>query len=87
MRYEMQQKGVSRDIVEDALATFDVEAAARKTAEAGARRLSREDPSTFRRKLLAYMARRGFSYGAIKPLVEQMVEERGCERDIESEGR
>ncbi|MGD8966751.1 MAG: RecX family transcriptional regulator, partial [Anaerolineae bacterium] len=39
LRYEMQQKGVSRDIIDEALVTFDVEAAARKTAEAGARRL------------------------------------------------
>jgi regulatory protein len=87
LRHEMQQKGVSRDIIDEALVTFDVEAAARKTAEAGARRLSHEDPSAFRRKLRAYMARRGFSYAVIKPLVEEMVEERRCEEDIESEGR
>jgi regulatory protein len=87
LRYEMQQKGVSRDIIDEALVTFDVEAAARNTAEAGARRLSRKDPSAFRRKLQAYMARRGFSYAVIKPLIEEMVEERRCEEDIESEGR
>jgi regulatory protein len=87
LRYEMQQKGVSRDIIDEALVTFDVEAAARKTAEAGARRLSHKDPSAFRRKLQAYMARRGFSYAVIKPLIEEMVEKRRCEEDIESEGR
>jgi regulatory protein len=87
LSHELQQKGVSRDIIDDALATFDVEAAARKTAEAGARRLSNDDPPAFRRKLQAYMARRGFSYAVIKPLVEEMVEDRRCEEDIESEGR
>jgi regulatory protein len=87
LRYEMQQKGVSRDIIDDALETFDVEAAARKTAEAGARRLSHEDSSAFRRKLQAYMVRRGFSYAVIQPLVEEMVDERRCEEDTESEGR
>jgi regulatory protein len=85
LRYEMQQKGVPRDIIDEALAAFDVEAAARKAAEAGARRLSQEDPSAFRRKLKAYMARRGFSYEVIKPLIEQKVEERSREGDIESE--
>ena len=87
LRYELQHKGVSRDIIDDALATLDVEAVARKTAEAGARRLSREEPSVFRRKLQAYMARRGFSYAVVKPLVEEMVAERHCEEDIESEER
>jgi regulatory protein len=87
LRHEMRQKGVSRAIIDDVLATFDVEAAARKTAEAGARRLLHEDLSAFRRKLQAYMARRGFSYAVIKPLVEEMVEERRCEGDIESGGR
>jgi SOS response regulatory protein OraA/RecX len=32
------------------------------------------------------MARRGFSYEVIKPLVEERVEERRREDDIESEG-
>ncbi|MGD8998738.1 MAG: RecX family transcriptional regulator [Anaerolineae bacterium] len=85
LRYEMRQKGVPRDIIEEALATFDVAAAARKVAEAGARRLSQEDPSAFRRKLQAYMARRGFSYEVIRPLVEERVEERRREDDFESE--
>jgi hypothetical protein len=33
------------------------------------------------------MARRGFSYAVVKPLVEEMVAERHCEEDIESEER
>jgi regulatory protein len=85
LRHELQQKGVPRDIIDDTLATFDVQAAARKTVAAGARRLSQEDLSAFRRKLQAYMARRGFSYAVIKPLVEEKIEERHREEDIESE--
>jgi regulatory protein len=87
LRHELRQKGISRNVIDDVLETFDVEEAARKTAEAGARRLSREDPSAFRRKLQAYMARRGFSYAVVKPLVEEKVEERRRDEDIESEGR
>jgi regulatory protein len=86
LRHELAQKGVSSEIIDEALATYDEEAAARRTAEAGARRLSLGDLSAFRRKLKAYMARRGFSYAVIIPLIEELVEERCCEEDIESEG-
>jgi regulatory protein len=87
LRYELRRKGVAHDIIDDALAAFDVQAAARKAVNAGARRLSREAPPDFRRKLKAYMARRGFSYGLIKPLVEEKLEERRDEGTMESEGR
>lgn len=87
LRYELRQKGVADDVIDDALATFDVQAAARKAAEAGARRLSDADPRDFRRKLLAYLSRRGFSYAVSKPLVQEKLEERRCEEDIESGGK
>ncbi len=85
LRYELRRKGVSHNIIDDALTAFDVQAAAREVAEAGARRLSQEDPPDFRRKLKAYMARRGFSYQLIKPLVEEKLEERRAEENAESE--
>ncbi len=81
LRHELRQRGISRDIIDDVLATYDVEAAARKVVEAGARRLSKAEPRDFRRKLQAYMARRGFSYGVIKPLVQQKLEERQREEE------
>jgi regulatory protein len=86
LRYELRRKGVAHHIIDDTLATFDVQAAARKAVDAGARRLSREEPRDFCRKLKAYMARRGFSYGLIKPLVEEKLEERRAEGPMESEG-
>ncbi len=87
LSYELRRKGVSSDIIDDALTSFDAKAAARKVADAGARRLSREAPRDFRRKLKAYMARRGFSYALIKPLVEEKLEEKCAEGNMESEGR
>lgn len=87
LRYELRQKGVADDIIDNALATVDVEAAARKAASAGARRLSRYEPREFRRKLKAYLARRGFSYSVIRPLVEEKLEEMQSEENTESEGR
>ena len=81
LQHELRQKGVSRDVIDDALASFDVDAAARKVAEEGARRLSQAAPRDFRRKLQAYMARRGFSYAVIKPLVQEKLEERRREEE------
>ena len=87
LRYELRRKGVSDAIIADALADLDEEAAARQVAETGARRLARLEPRDFCRKLGAYMARRGFSYAVIKPLVEEMLDSGRCEAltDIESE--
>jgi SOS response regulatory protein OraA/RecX len=89
LRYELLQKGLADHVIADALADLDVEAAARKAAEAGARRLAGLEARDFRRKLQAYLARRGFSYAVIAPLIEELVEEMSCENtsnmDIESE--
>ncbi|MGD2144020.1 MAG: RecX family transcriptional regulator [Anaerolineae bacterium] len=87
LRHELRQRGVSHVVIEEALETFDVEAAARRTADAGARRLSQAGPREFRRKLQAYMARRGFSYAVVRPMIDEKLEERRREWDIESEER
>ncbi len=87
LRHELRGKGVSDALISEALADLDEASAARKVAERGARRWKHVEPGVFRRKLGAYMARRGFSYEIIKPLVEEKLEERHCEAstDIESE--
>lgn len=89
LRHELREKGVPAPIIADTLADCDEEAAARKAAEAGARRLARLEPRDFRRRLGAYLARRGFSYAVIGPLVEEMLEAICCGAvsDIESEGK
>jgi len=88
LRHELRQKGVPSSVIDDALAGFDEEAAARKAAEARARRLAHLEPDEFRRRLSAYLARRGFFYSVIAPIVEDMLETVCCEApgDIESEG-
>jgi regulatory protein len=86
--HELREKGVPVSIIDDTLAGFDGEPAARKAAEAGARRLAHLEPTAFRRRLGAYLARRGFSYAVISPLVEEMLDAAHSEAvsDIESEG-
>jgi regulatory protein len=87
LRHELREKGVADSVIAEVLAEFDDEAAARKIAESGARRLAHLEPADFRRRLGAYLARRGFSYAVIGPLVEEAVEAVCCgtSSDIESE--
>ncbi len=75
LHHELREKGVADSIITDALLDLDEEVAARQVAEAGARRLAHLKARDFRRKLGAYMARRGFSYSVIQPLVEEMLEQ------------
>ena len=86
--HELREKGVPVSIIDDTLAGFDEEPTARKAAEAGARRLAHLEPTAFRRRLGAYLARRGFSYAVISPLLEEMLDAACSEAvsDIESEG-
>lgn len=77
LRHELRQKGVPDVIIADALVNVDEEAAARKVAEKGARRFGHLDTGAFRRKFGAYLARRGFSYAIIAPLIKEMLAS-GC---------
>ena len=85
--HELRGKGIPASIIAETLADLDEEAAARKVLEAGVRRLAHLEPGDFRRKLGAYLARRGFSYEVIAPLVEEALEAvRGEALSEESEG-
>ena len=75
LRHELRQRGVSPETIAEAIEGLDEERAARQVAMAGANRYRSLPASEFQRKLGAYLARRGFSYGVIKPIVEELTEE------------
>jgi regulatory protein len=79
LRQELWEKGVPDPIISETIESVDENDAARRVAEEGARRMAHLEPRDFRRKLSVYMARRGFSYAVIKPLVEEMLETVCCE--------
>lgn len=79
LRQELWEKGVPDPIISETIECVDENDAARRVAEDGARRMAHLQPDAFCRKLSAYMARRGFSYAVIKPLVEEMLETVCCE--------
>jgi len=74
LRYELRKKGVPDEIIADVLAELDEEAAARTVAESAIRRFASLPPVEFRRRLGAYLARRGFAYAVIQPLIEEILE-------------
>ena len=71
-RSELRQKGVASDIIEQVVAQVSDEDSAYRAALAKARRLSRADYQSFRRRLGDYLKRRGFGYGVIKHTVERV---------------
>jgi regulatory protein len=79
LRQELWEKGVPDAIITEVIESVNEEDIARRVAEDGARRMAHLQPDDFCRKLNAYMARRGFSYAVIKPLVEEMLETVCCE--------
>jgi regulatory protein len=62
LRYELRNKGIRDEIADRVLATVDVSTSAYEAAKKKAHQLSHLDWQTFRQKMVAYLARRGFEY-------------------------
>jgi regulatory protein len=62
LKIELRQRGIDPQVIEESLETLDEEALARQAALKHARQLRNFDWQTFRQKMVAFLARRGFSY-------------------------
>jgi regulatory protein len=82
LRYELRQKGVPDAAIEAALADLDEEEAAYRAASARLRRYARADEQTFRKRLGAFLARRGFSYGIVRDALDRLWEEQTMQREM-----
>jgi regulatory protein len=71
LRYELRLKGISHEIIEQALAPVDVSASAYRSASKKARQVQHLDEREFRRKLVEYLARRGFDYDVAREAAER----------------
>ncbi|MBC8506019.1 MAG: RecX family transcriptional regulator [Anaerolineales bacterium] len=72
LQSELRQKGVEQEVIEEALENLDEEELAYRAAKKNARKYLRFEWPEFRKKLLAFLARRGFNYGVAAPVVEQV---------------
>ena len=71
LRYELRNKGISDRLIDEALTSVDGAESAYRAAEKKARQLRHQDELTFRRKLIAYLARRGFDYDVAREVAER----------------
>jgi len=76
LRYELRQKGVEESFIQQALTEAgDESGLAYQAGTQYSRRLAGFDWELFRKRLSAYLGRRGFSYGTIAPVVRKIWEE------------
>ena len=75
LRYELRQKGLADDIIEEALAEIDPTDSAYRAARKKLRSLRGKEPEEQRQKLGAFLNRRGFSYEVARTVVDRIVEE------------
>ncbi|MFO8101261.1 MAG: RecX family transcriptional regulator [Dehalococcoidia bacterium] len=79
MARELKQKGVSQEMATVAVEGIDDEDEAYRAGYRKAHSLSAANYSEFRRKLGAFLYRRGFDYGVINSTVERLWKEKLCE--------
>ncbi len=72
---ELRQKGISDGAAQSALAEVDEDALAYEAGLKRARRLEALEWNEFRTKLSEFLARRGFSYSVIAPVVSRIWSE------------
>jgi regulatory protein len=75
-KLELRRKGLSSDIIEQVIGEIDDGESAYRAAVKRAPRLAGTDYQDFRRRLGAYLGRRGFSYSIIKEITEKVWQEK-----------
>lgn len=76
IRRELEQRGVSREVAEEAVADLDEEDSAYRAGLRRLRSLRDLDWTTFRRRLGDYLRRRGFPLALTRRTVERLWMER-----------
>ena len=75
LRYELRQKGIDNGIVDELLSDLDVFTSAYRAAQTRLNRLRGLDQQTFKHKINTFLQRRGFTYGTIRDVIEQLITE------------
>ncbi len=72
LTYELQQRGVDPQTIEQSLELIDEDELAYQAAVKQARKLNGLEWQVFRQKMYSFLARRGFSYEVCAPIVAQV---------------
>jgi len=73
LRFELRAKGIDHNIIEETIQKVDDTTAASDAAMRRAPRLAKLPEREFRRKLQAFLRRRGFNYAVIASVVDEIV--------------
>jgi regulatory protein len=85
-RIELQKKGVAAEVIEQAVAAIDDEASAYRAAASHLRSVRWSDHDQFRRRLGAYLQRRGFAYGVVETVLTKLWDEVRLETNTRTDG-
>ncbi len=87
LRYELLQKGVNEDTIQEALAVAGIEEEklAYKAGLSKASKFSTSDWHTFKSKIGSFLARRGFPYAVIEPVLKRLWQETEAAGDVQKE--
>jgi regulatory protein len=69
--YELRQKGVDKEIIDNVLIELDEEASAWAAIERKLNRWRELDQATFRKKAMGFLSRRGFGYDTIRVVCQK----------------
>ena len=75
IKWELRQKGVSNEVVEEALSAVDGETERRSALEAARRRWAKDsspDDRTKRRRIAAYLRRQGYDWSVITAVLNEL---------------
>ncbi len=73
---ELYQRGLDTDTIDQALADLDEETLAYQAGIKRSRKMQEVEWVDFRRKMSGFLARRGFSYDVISPVIERIWNEK-----------
>lgn len=75
LKQELSQKGVAREIIDEAVAEVDSDEAARSAARQRVYRWQALPENEFEKKMSGYLQRRGFSFAVTRKITREMWEE------------
>ena len=75
LAFEMRQRGLDNESINQAIAGMDDDLLAYQAALKHSRRLNGLEWQAFRQKMIGFLARRGFSYEVIAPVVKRVWDE------------
>jgi len=72
LRMELRQKGIEDEVIEEILSEIDEEDLAYQAAIKADRKYRQLEWDEYRKKMISFLARRGFNYGTAAPIVDKV---------------